>query len=251
LTGLESILGLLLVILTTLVVVLLAIRQRKSKKLAAFRRIAAISRFKRAVSLSVEDGTRIHVSLGNASLTQPASSSAFISLLTLRRIGELSSSSDEPPIASSGDGALTLLSQDALHQVARETNTLDLYDADRGQLAGITPLSNVAGALQIIQNPKVKTNLLVGNFGSEAGLLSMASEEQNATTLAASDSMPAQAVFFATTEKPLIGEELFAIPAYLKPDPMHVASLKTQDILRGLVVLALLAGSIMKLLGVL
>lgn len=250
-TGFESIIGLLLVFVTTILVVFLAIRQKKSLKPPTFRRIAAISRFKRAVSLSVEDGTQIHVSLGNASLTQPASSSAFISLLTLRRMSELSSSSDEPPIATSGDGALALLSQDALHQVARETNSLDLYNKDQGQLAGITPLSNISGALRIIEKPEVKTNVFIGNFGSEAGFLSIASENKKALTLAASDSLPAQAVFFATTEKPLIGEELFAVPAYLQANPMHIASLKVQDILRGLVVLALLGGSILKLMGVL
>jgi hypothetical protein len=163
----------------------------------------------------------------------------------------MSSSSDEPPVASSGDGSLALLSQDTLHQVARETNNLDLYNSDHGQLAGVTPLSMVAGALQIVDDPSVKTNVLIGNFGSEAGLLSTASTEQNSMTLAASDSLPAQAVFFATTENPLIGEELFALPAYLQPDAVHCASLRTQDILRGLVVLAILAGAILKFLGVL
>lgn len=250
-SGIESIIGLGLVLLATVLVVLLMLRQRKTGKIPAFRRIAVISRFKRAASLSVEEGTRIHVSLGNASLTQPVSSSAFVSLEALHHIGAMSSSSDEPPIATSGDGSLALLSQDTLHQVARETNNLDLYNADHGQLAGITPLANVAGALQIIDDPKVKTNVLIGNFGSEAGLLSTASEERNSMTLAASDSLPAQAVFFATTEKPLIGEELFALPAYLQSDPIHCASLKTQDILRGLIVLAILAGAILKFLGVL
>lgn len=249
--SIESMIGLGFVILATLLVVMLTVRQRRSGKAPVFRRIAAINRFKRAASLSVEEGTRIHISLGNASLTHPASASAFVSLEALHRIGAMSSSGDEPPIASSGDGALALLSQDVLHQVARETNNLDLYNSDHGQLAGISPLSNVAGALQIIDDSSVKTNVLIGNFGSEAGLLSTASEEQGALTLAASDSLPAQAVFFATTEKPLIGEELFALPAYLQADAVHCASLKTQDLLRGLVVLIVLGGAILRILGVL
>ncbi|MEA5077179.1 MAG: DUF6754 domain-containing protein [Anaerolineaceae bacterium] len=250
-SSIESMVGLGFVILATLLVVMLTLRQRRSGKTPVFRRIAAINRFKRAASLSVEEGTRIHVSLGNASLTHPVSASAFVSLEALHHIGAMSSSSDEPPIASSGDGALALLSQDILHQVARETNNLDLYNSDHGQLAGISPLSNVAGALQIIDDPSVKTNVLIGNFGAEAGLLSTASEERGSITLAASDSLPAQAVFFATTEKPLIGEELFALPAYLQADAVHCASLTTQDMLRGLVVLIILGGAILKILGVL
>jgi Tfp pilus assembly protein PilX len=83
LSSVESIVGLVLVLLATVLVVLLMLGQRRNNKVPTFRRISAISRFKKAASQSVEDGTRIHVSLGNASLTQPVSSSAFVSLIAL------------------------------------------------------------------------------------------------------------------------------------------------------------------------
>lgn len=242
--------GFLLVLCTAILVLLLDFRQKQGGKTPVFRRIAALSKFKRAVSRSVENGTRIHISLGNASLTQPASASAFVSLTALRRIGQLSSAGDAPPIATSGDSALAILSQDTLHQVARETHTMDLYEPSHGALAGVTPLSYVGGALEQMNDPEIKTNVLIGNYGSEVGFLSSASEEKNAFTLAASDSLPAQAVLYATTEQPLIGEELFALPAYLHATSIHNASLQTQDLLRGLVVLAILAGSLLKILGV-
>jgi hypothetical protein len=245
----ELLIGLVFVLITSTLVLLLTIRQKRSSTVPVFRRIAALSKFKRAVSLSVEEGTRIHVSLGNASLTQPASASAFVSLTALRRIGQLSSTGDNPPIATSGDSVLAILSQDILHQVARENHTLDLYDPTHGSLAGVTPLSYIAGALEQMHDPEVKTNVLIGNYGSEVGFLSSYSEEKGAYTLAASDSLPAQAVLYATTENPLIGEELFALPAYLHSTPAHSASLQVQDLLRGLVVLVILVGSILKILG--
>lgn len=250
-TNIETIAGLLLLVISTVLLLLFSLRQRRTNKSPVFRRIPSISKFKRSLGISIEDGTRIHVSLGNASLTQPASSSAFVSLKTLHQIGELSSNSDNPPIATSGDGSLALLSQDTLHEVARQTHTLDLYQPDNGTLAGVTPMTNMAGALQVINDPEVKTNVLIGNFGSEAGFLSTASENKGALTIAASDSLTAQAVFFATVEQPLIGEELFAIPAYLQNEPVHNSSLLVQDILRGLTILAILIGAIFKLVGVL
>jgi hypothetical protein len=246
-SSLETNIGLILLIIITFALLFSSMRQKRTGKFPAFRHIASISKFKRSIGRSIEDGTRIHVSLGNASLTQPASSSAFVSLKTLRQIGELSSNSDNPPVATSGDGALALLSQDTLHDVARETHTLDLYRSENGYLAGVTPLTNVAGALQVIADNEVRTNVLIGNFGSEAGLLSTASQEKGSLTIAASDSLTAQAVFFATVEKPLIGEELFAVPAYLHNEPMQNASLQIQDLLRSLVVLTLLIGAILKL----
>jgi hypothetical protein len=245
----ELLTGLISFLVTSALVLLLTVRQKRRAETPVFRRIMALSKFKRAVSRSVEEGSRIHVSLGNASLTQPASASAFVSLTALRRISQLSSAGDNPPIATSGDSVLALLSQDTLHQVARETHTTDLYDPTHGILAGVTPLSYVAGALEQMHDPEVKTNVLIGTYGSEVGFLSSYSEEKGAYTLAASDSLPAQAVLYATTEQPLIGEELFALPAYLHSTPVHSASLQAQDLLRGVVVLAIVIGSLLKLLG--
>jgi hypothetical protein len=250
-SSLELTIGLLLLIIITFALLFSSIIIKRSGKFPGFRRIATISKFKRSIGRSIEDGTRIHVSLGNASLTQPASSSAFISLKTLRQIGELSSNSDNPPVATSGDGALALLSQDTLHDVARQTHTLELFQSENGHLAGVTPLTNMAGALQIINDKEVHTNVLIGNFGSEAGFLSTASQKKGSLTIAASDSLTAQATFFATVEQPLIGEELFAIPAYLHNEPMLSASLRIQDMLRGLIVLSLLVGALLKIMGAL
>jgi hypothetical protein len=49
----------------------------------------------------------------------------------------------------------------------------------------------------------------------------------------------------------LIGEELYAAGAYVGAGASHEASLNVQDILRWLIILAILAGSLLKFLGVL
>ena len=60
----------------------------------------------------------------------------------------------------------------------------------------------------------------------------------------------AQAVLFASASDPLIGEEMFAAPAYLNADAAQRASISVQDILRWLIILALLGLSAMKFLGI-
>jgi hypothetical protein len=47
----------------------------------------------------------------------------------------------------------------------------------------------------------------------------------------------------------LIGEELFAAGAYVGAGAAHEASLIVQDILRWLVIVAILIGSLLKLVG--
>ena len=90
---------------------------------------------------------------------------------------------------------------------------------------------------------------LSADFGAEAGLLAEAAERENANLIAASDNLSAQSVFYASAQEPLIGEELFAAGAYVGAGASHEASLNVQDILRWLIILAIILGAGLKILG--
>lgn len=213
------------------------------------RPIRAFQRLRRAIGLAVEDGTRLHVSIGQASIVSPNNASALVGLSTIERIGQMSSVSDRPPVVTSGDGTLAILSQDTLRAAYRTTNNLEMYNPTQARLAGPTPFSYIAGTLPVIFDERVSANILVGNFGPEVALLAEASNTENAFMLAASDSLEAQSVLYGTAAEPLIGEELFAIPAYMQSGATHTASLRTQDVLRWVVIAGMLIGSILAILG--
>ena len=217
----------------------------------SFRNILAFMRVRRAASLVVEDGTRLHVSVGNANLLTPASASALAGLALMRHLGETTSLSDFPPIATTGSATLNLVAQDTLRTAHEAIATEQVFDMKNGRLTGLTPLSYVAGVMPAIRDERISTNVLIGNFGPEVGLLAEAADRQNTPVIAASDSLPAQAVLYATTQEPLIGEELFAAGAYTQAGPSHSASLLVQDILRWLIILALVGGALMKMAGLL
>ncbi len=113
----------------------------------------------------------------------------------------------------------------------------------------MTPFSYAAGALFPILDEDVSANILVGGFDAEVGLLTDTAERKNSFTLAAADSLPAQAILYASAQEPLIGEELYAAGAYTQAGRAHIASLYVQDILRWLIVLVILGGAVMKLLA--
>ena len=96
---------------------------------------------------------------------------------------------------------------------------------------------------------QVSTDVLMGDFGPELGLLTEAAERENATLIAAASDPASQSILFASTNEPLVGEELFALPAYAGDDPAQRASLQVQDILRWLIILALLAAAGLKMVG--
>jgi hypothetical protein len=245
-----SLAGFIVVIAAAILIAVFAFIDRKQPR-RNLRPIPAFDRLKRSIGLAVEDGSRVHITLGSASLTTPQNPSALLGMAMLERIAGASSISDRPPAATSGDGGLMVLSQDTLRSAYRSVNALDLYDASRGRMTGATPFSYAAGAMPVFWDENVSTNVLVGNFGIELALMLDAAERENSFTIAASDSLPAQAILYAAAQEPLIGEELFAGGAYLQAGRLHTASLHTQDVLRWGIIAVMVVGSLLKLIGVL
>ena len=165
----------------------------------------------------------------------------------LRRLAERTSVSDRPPVVTSGDASLAILSQDTLQSGYRAAGAEDQYRFSTGRLTGLTPFSYAAGTLPTIHDENVSANVVIGDLGAESALLAEASDRENTSLIAASDDLSAQSVFFASAQDPLIGEELFAAGAYVGAGASHEASLHVQDILRWLIILAIIIGSLLKI----
>jgi hypothetical protein len=215
----------------------------------AFRPIEAYERLNRAVGLSVESGTRLHISLGRGNLFTSRGASALAALAMLRKLSERTSLSDRPPVVTSGDASLAILSQDTLQAGYRAAAAEEQYRFSTGRLTGLTPFSYAAGTIPVTRDENVSTNIFLGDFGPESALLVEAAERENSTVIAASDNISAQSVFYVSSPDPLIGEELFAAGAYVGAGVTHEASLTVQDILRWLIIVAILIGSLLKLVG--
>jgi hypothetical protein len=246
--NLTGIVGLVFVLLFFgLIIVLAAITRNRPG--FYLREISAFTRLRKAVGLAVEAGTRLHISVGNGPLTGLQGASSLMGLNILGRIARAASISDRPPVATSGDGSLTILAQDTLRGSYDALGAEGQYEHTSGRLAGLTPFSYAAGTLPVIHDEQISANVLIGYFGSEVALINDAAEQSASLTIAGTDSLPGQAVMYATAQEPLIGEEVFAGGAYLGSGVIHEASLRSQDMLRILVILIIVATAVLRLLG--
>jgi len=216
---------------------------------AVLREIPAFTRLARSLGLSIEDGKRLHISLGRGSLLDARGGSALAGLALLRNIAERTSVSDMPSVASAGDPTLGLLTQDTLQAGYQAAGVEDAYVHTMGRITGLTPFSYAAGSMYIAQNENVSTNIVIGHLGAETGLIIDTADRANITLIGASDNLTGQSILYASAQEPLIGEELFAAGAYLNDDPTHAASLTVQDVFRWLIILGLIVGSGLKFIG--
>lgn len=240
--------ALILIVLTALLLLAFTLLRRRSP--AVLRKIEAFERLNHAIGLAVENGTRLHISLGRGNLFTARGGSALAGLAMLRRLAERTSVSDRPPIVTSGEASLSILSQDTLQAGYKAVGAEDQYRASTGRLTGLTPFSYAAGAIPVMRDENVSANVVLGDFGAEAALLAEAADRENNDLIAASDNLSAQAVLYAAAQDPLIGEELFASGAYVGAGASHEASLQVQDVLRWLIIVAILIGALLRFVGV-
>jgi len=230
-------------------VLLLGLTLLRRRRPGMLRPIDAYERLLRSVGLAVENGTRLHISLGRGNLFTARGGSALAGLAMLRRLAERTSVSDRPPIVTSGDASLAILSQDTLQSGYRAAGAEDQYRLNTGRLTGLTPFSYAAGTMTLPSDENVSTTVVLGDLGAESALLVEAADRENSNLIAASDNLAAQSVFYVSSQDPLIGEELFAAGAYVGAGHSHEASLNVQDILRWLIILGIIVGSGLKFLG--
>lgn len=215
------------------------------------RDIQAFRHIRREVDLAVEAGKRLHISLGRGNINDLQGGAAFIGLTILDRCAREASNSDRPPMTTSGDGMLNILSQDTLQSTYRSLGNEQRYDPTNARLTGLTPMAFAAGAMPTIHDEHVSANFFTGHLGTEIALLTEAGERSRSLTVAGTDSIHAQAVLYATCDEPLLGEELYAAGAYLGAGPAHLASLRMQDIMRWVLIVAIVIGAFFTLSGIL
>jgi hypothetical protein len=208
------------------------------------RDMPAFYKIKGAVEVSVEDGSGIHISLGRGDVTSPQAASAFIGLSMLKEITSDISTGDTPPTASTGNGTLAILAQDTLRVKFESMGKEDLFRLDYANVAGLTPFSYAAGTMPIVFKDSTSTLILAGSVGNEFGLIASAAERGNTLTMAGSDNLTGQAMLYALTDEPLIGEELYAGPAYFSNEKTYDASLHTQDVARWVIISIMILAAI-------
>lgn len=212
---------------------------------------SSLLNLRKSISLSIEHGKGLHISLGKSDLNNFHGAASLIGLETLNQIIDQSILSDNPPVTTAGSGDVTLLAQSKLQNVLidKSSSTSDFHSY--AYLSGATNLSYIAGVIPPSSDKDLSTQIFVGNIGPEIGLLLDANQKKDHFPLSATDSLEGQSVSYACTEDALIGEEIFAIPAQISNNSIFKVSLLIQDLLRWLVIAIIIFVLFFKFIGLL
>ncbi len=106
-----------------------------------------------------------------------------------------------------------------------------------------------AGTNGIMLREQPATNIYLGRFFAESLILAETGYLNRSIQIAGTAEATQLPFFVAACDYTLIGEELFAVSAYLSRDPRLVSSLKASDYIKVVVVASLLVGTVLTSCG--
>lgn len=125
----------------------------------------------------------------------------------------------------------------------------DAYNAANIRFISSEQFAFCAGTNGIMLREKPATNIYFGRFFAESLILAETGFVNRSIQIAGTAEATQLPFFIAACDYTLIGEELFAVSAYLSKDPRLVSSLKASDIVKAICVAALVIGTVLASLG--
>lgn len=236
-----------LIIFATLITLMLRtqiiLRRRSS---LALRTIRAYDAIPLLVGESIEADQPLHLSFGSAGLGGSQTLTALVTADFFYQVARRSATGTLTPIITMSNPTAIPLAQDTLRSAYRARRRLERYQGGsvRWYAAGGQSLAFAAALTATLGTDNVATNVLAGRFGNEMALVLDAAYRRNQSVIATSDQLEGQALAYALAERPLIGEELFAADAYLGERAAQLGTIVTIEVLRFLLILAILLPAI-------
>jgi len=206
------------------------------------RPIAAYRALPEIAADAVESAQRVHVSLGSSALGEPSTISALTSAAIAYEVAGRLAISPYPPLITLSQGTTLPLAQDTLRRAYELRHRPAAFRATQAAWypQGPRSLAFAAGASAHAADLDVFSSVLLGRFGSEMAYFGEGALRHSQLLVAHSDTPVGQAVAYAQADYPLLGEELYAGPAYLTRRPLHLGTVIALDVLRWAVIMAIL-----------
>lgn len=125
----------------------------------------------------------------------------------------------------------------------------DAYVQSNTRFISSDQFAFTAGTNGIILREKPATNLFLGRFFAEALILAETGFVNKSIQVGGTAEATQLPFFVAACDFTIIGEELFAVSAYLSRDPRLVSSLKASDMVKVFCVCVILLGTLLATLG--
>ncbi|MDB5081764.1 MAG: hypothetical protein JWP00_3688 [Chloroflexi bacterium] len=219
------------------------------------RALRPLVRLKSLIGQSAETGKGLYYSPGSGGLNdQPGAAETLSSLTTLSAVSRGAARSGASLQVSANDTLSYLAAQDVVQAEYAGAGRLDDFDPHNVRFVTQQDrLAYIAGVESSLDEEAISGSVMLGRFDSEYLLAGERANQLDIPQVAGSSRVEAMPLMLASAgpESTLLGEEIYAAPAYLSRRPALLASVGAQDALRMLIILAIILGVIAASTGLL
>lgn len=237
----------LIAFIVALLIVFYTIRARQNPENIFVRRIAGLEAVDEAIGRATEMGKPIFFVHGLANLS---TISTVAAINILGKIAEKVAEYGTEFKVTNRDPVVLAVSQETVKESYLRAGRPDLYNEDNVFYVSQDQFSYATGVEGMFLREKPASNFFFGYYYAEALLLTETGAHIGAIQIAGTDSYTQLPFFITTCDYTLMGEELYAASAYLSRSPKLLASLKAQDLTKGLIIVVALLGVILSTFGI-
>jgi hypothetical protein len=212
-----------------------------------FRSIPMFSLLRGQMGRAIESGRELHVSIGTGGISGEDMATTLAGLQIVEYLADEAAASGIAPLVTTADPTGLILAEDTLRRPYIRQGDLSNYQPLSARMPALNPTQYAAAIMDYLAHENALTNVMSGVFGPEVALIEHEANKQDLLHVNGAADPRALAVLAASTENLLIGEEMFAARAYLQARPTHVASLRSQDVVRWLIVLGIITAFVLRM----
>lgn len=219
---------------------LYSMRAKKSSEELYVRRIAGVDAIEEAVGRSTEMGRPVLYVTGVEDITNIQT---IASLLVLGHVSKMTAEYDTDIKVANFYPITMAVAEEIVRQGYANAGRPDAHKPENVLFISSEQFAFAAGVNGIILRDRPATNIYLGRFFAESLILAETGYVTKAIQIAGT-AEPTQLPFFvAACDYTLLGEEIFAVSAYLTREPSLLAMLKSTDLLKAGLMLLVLGGA--------
>lgn len=234
------------VILLSGIVIFFVRLARKNPNLFV-RRIGGLDAIEEAIGRATEMGKPV---LYLSGMTGVADLSTIAAISILGKVASRVAAYDSGIKVPCRDPIVMLVSQETVKQAYANAGRLDAFRQDDIFFVTDDQFAYVAAVDGLMLRERPAANLYMGFYYAESLLLSETGCATGAIQIAGTDSITQLPFFIVTCDYTLMGEELYAASAYLSREPLQLGSLKGSDVVKVLILVALVVGTALSTGGI-
>jgi hypothetical protein len=203
------------------------------------RRIPGLDALDEAIGRSTEMGRPVLYVPG---IDEIKEIQTIYSMMILRHVARKTAEYGTPLIVPVKDSVVLTFAEEAVKQGCMDAGRPDAYVADNVRYLSNEQFAYCAGVAGIMTREKPAANIMLGMFFAESLILAETGFSTGAIQVAGSAKQHQLPFFVAACDYTIIGEEYFAVTAYLTREPGLLGTIRAADLTKVLAILLIIVG---------